>query len=90
MVAASHTAQGRDVYVCAGQMHELLVMDKEKEHMSRLKDATEMKVREFRVQPITQLEPELRVPVMCSLENSGGTDGEPQRGSLQTVESPAR
>uniref|UniRef100_H3CAJ8 Kinesin-like protein n=1 Tax=Tetraodon nigroviridis TaxID=99883 RepID=H3CAJ8_TETNG len=26
-----------------GQMHELLVMDKEKEHMSRLKDAAEMK-----------------------------------------------
>ncbi len=33
------------VCVCSGQMHELTVMDKEKEHMSRLKDAVEMKVK---------------------------------------------
>lgn len=32
------------VCVSSGQMHELTVMDKEKEHMSRLKDAVDMKV----------------------------------------------
>lgn len=34
------------VFVSSGQMHELTVMDKEKEHMSRLKDVVDMKVQE--------------------------------------------
>lgn len=37
-------------YVCvrvsSGQVHELTVMDKEKEHMSRLKDVVDMKVQQ--------------------------------------------
>ena len=30
------------------------------------------------------------VPAVCSVENPGGTDGEPQRGSSETAESPPR
>lgn len=33
------------VAVCAEKMHVVTVMDKEKEHMSRLKDAVEVKVK---------------------------------------------
>lgn len=32
----------------------------------------------------------LCVPAVCSVENPGGTDGEPQRGSSETAESPQR
>lgn len=38
------TCSKHSVFATVGQMHELLVMDKEKEHMTRLKDAAEMKV----------------------------------------------
>lgn len=39
-------------FVFSGQMHELTVMDKEKEHMSRLKDAVEMKVDTSRLSTV--------------------------------------
>lgn len=40
--------------VFSDQMHELTVMDKEKEHMSRLKDAVEMKVKTLRSSKLPQ------------------------------------
>lgn len=67
-------------------------MDKEKEHMSRLKDAVEMKVSRTVTRSSAHHEPasQHKQSCVCSTENSGGTDGEPQRGSSQTAESPPR
>lgn len=67
-----------------GQMQELLVMDKEKEHMSRLKDAVEMKVSGDVGSSLTSGSRSC----LCSSENPGGTDGEPQGGPSQAAESP--
>lgn len=44
MLARAPACSSKRARVSAGQMHEVIVMDKEKEHMSRLKDAVEMKV----------------------------------------------
>lgn len=75
-------------FATAGQMHELLVMDKEKEHMSRLKDATEMKVSGDVCSPSPTSGSRHQRSCLCSTENPGGTDGEPQRGPSQTAEPP--
>lgn len=73
-------------------MHELNVMDKEKEHMSRLKDAVEMKVCRTVSHSLSNHTSgsQREHSCLCSAENSGGTDGEPQRGSSQTSKSPSR
>lgn len=79
------------VCVPVGQMHEVIVMDKEKEHMSRLKDAVEMKVCRTVSHTSNHTSGSQRGhSCLCSAENSGGTDGEPQRGSSQTAKSPPR
>lgn len=72
-------------------MHELTVMDKEKEHMSRLKDAVDMKVEILILSEVTWWVTWSATSVLlCSAENSGGADGEPQRGSPEAAESPPR
>lgn len=92
VTACRQPAALKPACVPVGQMHQVVVMDKEKEHMSRLKDAVEMKVSRTATPSSAHHEPasQHQQSWFCSSENSGGTDGEPQRGSSQTAEPPPR
>lgn len=63
----------------AGQMHDVIVMDKEKEHLSRLKDAVEMKVSVAELNQSPRQGPRAQAPPLCLCR-------EPWRSRWRTTE----
>ncbi|KAM7380989.1 hypothetical protein PAMP_004251 [Pampus punctatissimus] len=63
-----------------GQMHEVSVMNKEKEHMSRLKDAVEMKAKEL--QTLNNLRKLFIQDISTRVQNGADSDSDEAGGSL--------